>query len=108
MNYTKRFGLIALALVLCCATALLFARAVPARAREAFGPGDLDGDGVVTAGDARLALRIAVKLEPSITPDSVAYEAANVTEMDKGTVDSADARLILRKSVGIEDDEFAK
>lgn len=69
--------------------------------------GDVDLNGKIEPADARLALRIAVKLEPSITPDSVAYEAANVTEMDKGTVDSADARLILRKSVGIEDDEFA-
>ena len=70
--------------------------------------GDVDLNGKIEPADARLALRIAVKFEPSITLDSVAYEAANVAEMDKGTVDPADARLILRKAVGFEDDEFAK
>ena len=100
MNYTKRFGLIALALVLCCATALLFARAVPARAREAFGPGDLDGDGVVTAGDARLALRCAVGLEDFAANDPT-FLAGDLN--GSKTITAADARLILRSAVDLED-----
>ncbi len=59
--------------------------------------GDLDGDGVVTAADARLALRIAVKLE---TADEIKMKAADVDGADGVT--AADARLILRFAVKLE------
>lgn len=60
-------------------------------------PGDIDGDGKVTAADARVGLRGSVDLE-------------NLTERQKraadvdgdGKVTAADAREILRKSVGLD------
>lgn len=58
--------------------------------------GDIDGDGRVTASDARLALRYCVGLE-DISPDRLSY--ANCDGND--TISAADARLILRTSVGI-------
>ena len=59
--------------------------------------GDVDGDGKVTATDARLVLRAAVGLE-LLTGD--AFKKA---DMDKdGKITAADARLILRKAIGLE------
>lgn len=59
--------------------------------------GDLDGDGVVTSADARLALRAAVGLE------LLTDEQKKAADMDgDGEITSADARLILRKAVGLE------
>ena len=65
---------------------------------EPYSPGDPDGDGEITASDARLALRIAVGLE---TPDETdpAYLAADA-DGDPG-VTAADARVILRAAVGL-------
>ena len=55
--------------------------------------GDVDGDGKVSAADARLALRMSVSLE------KVDMKA----DVDKdGKISASDARLILRKSVGLE------
>ncbi|MBQ7688726.1 MAG: hypothetical protein IJT27_05875 [Clostridia bacterium] len=68
--------------------------------------GDVDSNGKIEAADARLALRIAVGLEPEMGKGTPAYEAANVTEMEKGEVNAADARLILRRAVGFEDPEY--
>ena len=62
--------------------------------------GDADGDGKVSAADARLALRASVGLE-NYKEDSAQYKAANVGSEDK--LSAADARLILRASVGLED-----
>jgi len=59
--------------------------------------GDLDGDGKVTAADARLALRAAVGLE-ILTDDQ--KKAADLD--GNGKITAADARLILRKAVGLE------
>ncbi len=61
--------------------------------------GDVDVDGGVTAGDARIALRIAVGLEDVVfgTPR---FLAADVTK--DGAVTAEDARLILRVAVGLE------
>ena len=56
--------------------------------------GDVDGDGDVTAGDARLVLRASVGLEET-----------DLQRMDAdadGTVSAADARLVLRFAVGLE------
>ena len=63
-------------------------------------PGDVDGDGDITAADARLALRCAVGLE-DYPEGSAQYLACDVD----GTsgVSAADARLILRAAVGLED-----
>ena len=60
--------------------------------------GDLDGDGEVTAADARLALRAAVGLE------ILNEEQKKAADMDgDGEVTAADARLILRTAVGLEE-----
>lgn len=59
---------------------------------------DVNGDGIVTAADARLALRISSRLEVSIWD---AYKkAADVNNF--GGVTAADARLILRKAAGLD------
>ena len=62
--------------------------------------GDVDGEGGVTAADARLALRAAVGLE-NYAPGSAEFKAADADHDNKIT--SADARLILRAAVGLED-----
>jgi len=62
--------------------------------------GDVEGDGNITASDARLALRASVGLE-SYNEDSCYYKAANIESKDK--LSASDARLILRASVGLED-----
>jgi len=54
--------------------------------------GDLNGDGLVSAADARLALRISAKLEEKAT---AAQKAAGDIDGD-GTVIALDARTILR------------
>ncbi len=61
--------------------------------------GDVDGDGAVSAGDARLALRRSVGLE-SYTESSSEFKAADVD--GNGQVLADDARKILRVSVGLE------
>lgn len=67
---------------------------------DAFCTGDVDGDGVVSSADARLALRASVQLEV-IAPDSPAFKAADADR--DGALTPADARLILRASVGLEE-----
>ena len=62
--------------------------------------GDVDNDGKVTAGDARLALRAAVGLE-SYAEGSAEFKAADADHDNKLT--ASDARLILRAAVGLED-----
>ncbi len=59
--------------------------------------GDVDGNGDITAADARLALRASVGLE---TLSDTAKLAANADLT--GDITAADARLILRASVGLE------
>lgn len=61
--------------------------------------GDVDGDNVVAAADARLALRAAVGLE-RYRPGSAVYNAADANH--DGILSAEDARLILRASVGLE------
>lgn len=59
--------------------------------------GDVDGNGAVTAADARLALRASVSLE------KLTEEQIKVADTDGNPgVTAADARLILRASVGLE------
>ncbi|MBQ6118490.1 MAG: dockerin type I repeat-containing protein [Clostridia bacterium] len=64
-----------------------------------FVPGDVDGDGEVTSGDARLALRASVKLE-TYESGSAPFLAADAD--GNGVIESSDARLILRASVKLE------
>ena len=64
--------------------------------------GDNDGDGGITAADARFALRIAVDLE---TPNAWQKEASRVAGGE--SVTAADARLILRAAVELEALELA-
>ncbi len=60
--------------------------------------GDVSGDGLVNASDARLALRAAAELD---TLDTSSFYAADVDFDDNIT--AADARKILRYSAGLED-----
>lgn len=62
--------------------------------------GDCNYDGLINAADARIALRLAVKLEQE-TPELV--EVADVTH--DGVVKSDDARSILRVAVKIENEQ---
>ncbi len=59
--------------------------------------GDLNGDGKITAADARIALRIAAKLDAG-TPEQMTAADMN----GDGKVNAADARLILRKSAKLD------
>ena len=76
-------------------------QAIPKLEEEqpAYTPGDVDGDGEVASGDARLALRASVKLE-NYAPGSAPFLAADAD--GNGVIESSDARLILRASVKLE------
>lgn len=63
-----------------------------------FTPGDVDGDGKVTAKDARMALRASAKLE-KLTPS----ETMRADVDGDGKVTGRDARTILRKSAGVKE-----
>ncbi len=63
-----------------------------------FDVGDLDGNGIITAADARIALRSSVGLENLSDSQKLSADVDN-----NGSVTAADARLILRASVGLED-----
>ncbi|MBE6789619.1 MAG: hypothetical protein E7535_00330 [Ruminococcaceae bacterium] len=60
--------------------------------------GDTDGDGKISAADARLALRASVGLEKLTDAQKTAAEVDK-----KAEITASDARLILRASVGLED-----
>ena len=62
-------------------------------------PGDADGDGAVTARDARLALRASARLE-TLSP----AEKARLDADGDGVLTARDARRILRRSAGLEED----
>ena len=69
-----------------------------------FIPGDVDGDGEVTAADSRWVLRYSVGFGTkdgviSSAPEDATYKAADYNE--DGMIDAGDARLVLRKSVGL-------
>ena len=61
--------------------------------------GDVNFDGIIRAGDARLALRIAAGID---TPTTEEFIAADVNV--DGKVKAGDARLILRVAAGIDDE----
>lgn len=84
-------------LSLLLAAVMLFTIVIPVFAAE---KGDVDGDGTITAADARIALRMAVGL------DTATDEQKLLADYDEsGTVDAADARILLRLSVGLSADE---
>ena len=61
-------------------------------------PGDIDGDGEITSGDAILVLRFASAV---LIPTATQFAAADVD--GDGEISSGDAILILRRAVGIID-----
>ncbi|MBQ6118280.1 MAG: hypothetical protein IJK98_03525, partial [Clostridia bacterium] len=67
--------------------------------KPAYTLGDVDGDGEVSSGDARLALRASVQLE-KYEPGTAAFLAADADK--NGEIESSDARTILRVSVKLE------
>lgn len=84
--------------VLCVILALTMVCVFPAATAFAAAKGDVDGNGKVTAADARLALRASVGLE-SFAVGSVKYTAADYNS--DGKITAEDARAILRVSVGL-------
>lgn len=58
---------------------------------------DVDCDGIVTASDARLTLRVAADIEQL---NEFMYNAANID--NESGITASDARLILRKSAGLD------
>ena len=92
MTMLKKTVSLALSAVLLLCALLLTAQAAPI-------PGDVDGDGSVKPGDARLALRASVRLE-SYEFGSPAFLAADAN--GDGEIKPEDARSILRASVGLE------
>lgn len=86
----KKLISLTLAIVLCLSSAFILSASAAAM-------GDVDGNGKITAADARITLRASVKLEN--------LSAAQIKSADvdgKTGVTAADARLILRASVGLE------
>ena len=85
---------LACAMGLCCLSSCA-AQTVPEEIPSAAVlTGDADGDGSVTAGDARLVLRASVGLEKT--------DLARMDADGDGAVRASDARLVLRYSVGLE------
>ena len=86
----KKLLSIVLAMVLCLSSSVVFTASAAAA-------GDVDGNGSVTAADARIALRASVNLEKLTATQTTAADVDG-----KAGVTAADARLILRASVGLE------
>ena len=77
-----------------CVVCLLLGLAVPVLAASVLG--DADGDGKLSPEDARIVLRVSVKLD-----DPGAY--ADLMDVDgDGKITAEDARLVLRRCVGLE------
>lgn len=72
----------------------------PEKFPEALKSGDVDGDGVITASDARIALRLSVNLDKA-TGFVEQYADANAN----GKVEATDARTLLRISVKLESED---
>ena len=71
----------------------------PGAPASQFRAGDVDGDGSITSGDARLALRASVRLE-NYPSGSERFRAADID--GNGLIEASDARTILRISVRLE------
>ncbi len=80
------------------ASAMLLIFAVCGSA-ESLKIGDIDGNGKITAGDARLALRGAASLE------KLSEMQLKLADIDgNGRITASDARMILRRAANLEDD----
>ena len=90
----KAIALLLIAVMLLCVAPVAFAADPPV-----YLLGDVDDSGRIEPGDARLALRASVGLEPYKT-GSAAFTAADVNR--DGKIGSDDARTILRAAVGLE------
>ncbi|MBQ9945763.1 MAG: hypothetical protein IJO68_04485 [Clostridia bacterium] len=63
--------------------------------------GDVDGDGVIGAADARLTVRAATGLEVLSQRQNIAADV--IKEKEELALTSMDARMILRAAIGLED-----
>ncbi|MCL2512569.1 MAG: N-acetylmuramoyl-L-alanine amidase [Oscillospiraceae bacterium] len=67
---------------------------------------DIDGDGEVTAADARVTLRHAARIEEIVIPEIYEnYDKILGDLNNDGEIDSADARLLLRLAAKLETEE---
>ena len=78
---------------------LLDEKIIPALPEVNITPGDVNGDGEITASDARIALRISAGLE-TIESANAVLEVVDIN--NDGEITASDARTILRKSAGLE------
>ena len=78
---------------------LLDEKIIPALPEVNVTPGDVNGDGEITASDARIALRISAGLETLESANAV-LEVVDIN--NDGEITASDARTILRKSAGLE------
>lgn len=77
----------------------LFFSLIPFVQAAAVRVGDADGDGKVTAGDARLALRVSAGI------DKASYYAKQYADTNAdGKITADDARMLLRVSAGLENE----
>ena len=84
--------------LLLCLAAIVSTLVVMSLSANAFLTGDVNTDKVITADDARLILRTAVKLE---TLTEQQFKIADIN--DDGQITANDARLVLRMSVNLEE-----
>ncbi|MCR5042272.1 MAG: dockerin type I repeat-containing protein [Clostridia bacterium] len=96
-NNTRRFLSVVLAgcLCLCCLPAASGAGSGDTT-RDVAAFGDVDGDGSVTAQDARYTLRFAISLDVCTASQKNAADADG-----DGEITAQDARTILRKAIGL-------
>lgn len=94
MKRSKMLALILAAALILSTLSIVF---VSAADNSAIIYGDADGDGTVTAADARAVLRFAVALDPYTDAQK------KISDVDgDGNITSADARLILRYAVKLD------
>ena len=86
-------------IVSCCAIVTPAVFATNNNSNENHLLGDINSDGKVNSGDARLALRYAARLE-QVDKDSIEYLSADVNGDDR--INSSDARMILRVAAKLE------
>lgn len=77
---------------------LIMLQTVPFVAAKSVSTGDVNGDGIISAADARAALRLSVSL------DRACFHAMQYADVNAdGEYSANDARTILRVAVGLED-----
>lgn len=88
--------IIAVVLCICLLIAPVYVHAADYPKETLIMMGDLNGDRVVSATDARLALRMAAGLESKENADMLSVDAD-----DNGIITASDARIILRKAASL-------